>query len=558
MQYYIKRNNILSQYVQILLKLDCLQGEKVSLQLPAWRPGRYELAHYAQKIKGFKVSQEGKITPSLKETKDLFTFTAASTGICEIEYEFHANQMDAGGSWSDDEQLYLNFINFVFEVKGRENEPIKVTLDLPADFKIATALPKIDKHTFEATDFQHLVDSPLFASPTLKHDSYNVDGKTFHLWFQGEVHFDVEKLKQDFKAFTTAQMNGFGQFPAEEYHFLFQLLPYKHYHGVEHQFSTVITIGPAKDLQDKKLYDELMGVSSHELYHFWNVCRIRPKEILPYDFSKEAYISTGVVAEGVTTYMGDYYLLKSGYFSLEDYLHILQKQLDREFESFGWQSQSIADSSFDLWLDGYKAGIPDKKVSIYNRGALISLSLDLLLLDKKSSLQMVMNDMWKAYGSLEKGYLLDDYKRIIAKFLGESQTEKFFANYVTGTEDLRDVLFPQLSSIGLEVKAEPNKNKLASSYGIMHNEEGFVSKIHPQSPAAAKIMQNDRLIEINGLPYSKDVSVKVEKLELKINRYGRTLQVQIEAAKPVFYQSHKIEIREENQKRAIWSGHPNP
>ncbi|MBS9523765.1 M61 family metallopeptidase [Litoribacter alkaliphilus] len=552
MQYYIKRNNILSQFIQIRLELYCRQGEKVLLQLPAWRPGRYELAHYAQKLRGFKVFLEEKPVASSKATKDLFTFTAENSGTYSIQCDFHACQMDAGGSWSDDEQLYLNFINFVFEVKGRENEPIKVTLDLPGDFKTATALPKIDKHTFEATDFQHLVDSPLFASPTLKHDSYNVDGKTFHLWFQGEVHFDVEKLKLDFKAFTRAQMNGFGDFPAREYHFLIQLLPYKHYHGVEHQYSTVITIGPAEELGDKKLYDELMGVSSHELYHFWNVCRIRPKEILPYDFSKEAYIKTGVVAEGVTTYMGDYYLLQSGYFSLENYLEILQKQLDREFESFGWQSMSITDSSFDLWLDGYKAGIPDRKVSIYNRGALISLTLDLMLLDQQSSLQEVMNNMWQKYGDLQKGYLLEDYQQIIAGHLGEKETEQFFSKYIKGTQDIREVLFAQLGTLGLEVKAVPRANRLEAAFGIITNEEGIITKIHPHGPNTDHVMQMDRIVEINGQPFTSDISLEADRLDLKINRYGRILNIRIHASAEPLYLSHRIDISAENPKRTAW------
>jgi predicted metalloprotease with PDZ domain len=175
---------------------------------------------------------------------------------------------------------------------------------------VATALPSSSGLKFQAENFQHLVDSPLMASPTLKLETYQVNGVCFHLWFQGEVHFEMAKLLDGFKAFTLKQMEAFGDFPAEDYHFLFQLLPYKHYHGVEHQYSTVITIGPAEELKDKKLMDELFGVSSHELYHFWNVCRIRPLELLPYDFSKEAYIETGVVAEGVTTYMGEFFLLK--------------------------------------------------------------------------------------------------------------------------------------------------------------------------------------------------------------------------------------------------------
>jgi predicted metalloprotease with PDZ domain len=553
MHYFIYRKNILSQFIQIRLSINCNRGETVSLQLPAWRPGRYELANYAQKIRGFKISSGEKLVPVEKKTKDLWQFAAPQTGDYVVEYEFHANQMDAGGSWSDDEQLYLNFINFIFEAKGREKENIEIKLDLPADFRVATALPSTSELKFQAENFQHLVDSPLIASPTLRKETYHVGGTSFHLWFQGEVHFEMDELLQGFQDFTAKQIESFGEFPATDYHFLFQLLPYKHYHGVEHQYSTVITIGPAVELKDKKLMDELFGVSSHELYHFWNVCRIRPQELLPYDFSKEAYLKTGVVAEGVTTYMGDIFLLKSGYHTLEEYLKILEKQLDKEFESFGWHNQSIVDSSFDLWLDGYKAGIPDKKVSIYNRGALISLTLDLMLLDMGSSLHEVMLAMWQHFGQMEKGYLLEDYQQIIASKLGnERLTKAFFEKFVLGTEDIRPLLESQLRSVGIEVDPRPRENFFESKLGMVLNEQGVIQRIHPSSPAFEKIMLNDKILEVNGQSYDQKFLTEEATANLKLERYGRQLEVSLPVNETYYYLNYKLQPLEENEKRRKW------
>src|SRR5690606_23960414 len=107
------------------------------------------------------------------------------------------------------------------------------------------------------------------------------------------------------------------------------------------------------------------------------------------------YQKAGWIIEGITTYMGDIFLLRSGYFSLEEYLETFEKVLNRESLNFGWQNQSILESSFDLWIDGYEAGIPDKKVSIYTHGALIAFCLDAMLLDEKSSLNHVMKILWR-------------------------------------------------------------------------------------------------------------------------------------------------------------------
>ena len=553
MEYLIYRNNPLNQFVQIRLHILCKQGEEIFLQLPSWRPGRYEITNYAQKIRSFSVSKDSENIPWKKKTKDLWLFTAETLGTYTIDYEFHASQMDAGGSWSDDEQLYLNFINCCFELKGREDEAITLQLILPDDYKAVTALPCTSKNHFRANNFQHLVDSPLMASNSIKHYGYQIGGSYFHLWFQGEIHFDIYGLIEKFKLFTEKQIQAFGEFPAEDYHFLYQLLPYKHYHGVEHQFSTVITIGPADTLGQKENLDELFGVSSHELYHVWNVCRIRPKELQPYDFSKEAYIDTGVVAEGVTTYMGDIFLLKSGYFRLEEYLSNMEKQIEREFESFGWQNQSISESSWDLWLDGYKTGIPEKKVSIYNRGALISLCLDLMLIDQGSSLHEVMKTMWERFGINEKGYSLSHYKQaIIDHHNDRSEIIEFFDQYIQGRKDIFPLLKKLLASINIRIESAPHPGLLDTNWGIKTAPDGTILKIHPQCPSYKLLMQGDKISEIDKNSFGNIKQLGNRALSVKLNRFGRILHLHIPSSEQSYYQKFNLLSGENNSKRNKW------
>ncbi len=555
MEYIIYRNNPVSQFIQISLKFKCSLGEKVYLQLPSWRPGRYEITNYAQKIKGLSVKFGNHAIPFNKVNKDQWQFEALFEGQYAVNYQFHASQMDAGGSWSDDQQLYLNFINFAFELKGRENEAIEVMLDFPEDYLIATALPRLGESHFHAEDFQHLVDCPLIASHDLQHFTYKAQGIRFHLWFQGEVHFNVEEVLKHFKAFSEKQMEAFGEFPVQEYHFLFQLLPYKHYHGVEHQTSTVITFGPANALKEKSSLDELMGVSCHELYHSWNVCRIRPKELLPYDFSREAYIDTGVVAEGVTTYMGDIFLLQSGYFDLEEYLGILEKQIKREFENFGWHNQSITESSWDLWLDGYKPGIPDKKVSIYNRGALISLCLDLLLLEQDGSLHEVMRKMWEKFGKPMKGYSLTDFEKVCQSCSqNHAQISHFFEEYITGKKDIQPLLQEQLESINITWEITEQPDLWMKHWGIKVKEDGTIIKIHPQSPAYRILMVGDKILNINAVPISEAATPPPSTLKLGIDRFGREKAIQLETGDQTFYPHVQLKKGKSISKRKKWMG----
>lgn len=548
MEYLIYRTKIPSQYIDLQLTLEAAANETITLQLPSWRPGRYELANYAQKLRGLYITApSGERVALHKVSKDRWYFSAGESGKYSIQYQFHASQMDAGGSWSDDEQLYINFINLAFQVLGREEEKIIIKLDLPSNYRVATALPSSKTGKFIAEGFQHLVDSPLIASATLKHYQYQVYAHTFHLWFQGDIHFDMEELLEQFYKFTQRQIDAFGAFPAADYHFLFQLLPYPHYHGVEHQYSTVITLGPAEDLATKTSLDRLMGVSSHELYHFWNVCRIRPKELLPYDFSQEAYINTGMVAEGVTTYMGDLFLWKSGYYSDEAYFAVLETLINREFEQFGWRNQSIAESSWDLWLDGYKAGAPHRKVSIYNRGALLSLCTDLLLLEEGSSLSKVMKMMWQRFGQPDKGYSLGDFQAIITEELKDNDTVRhFFDNFIFGTTDLLPYLVTQLETVGLQLEAHKMDN-LASAYGIMVEENMRVKSVHPDSPAYEVIMIGD-IVKSEISETAADQQV----LELSVFRGARPIAVELPFSTDSYFMRYQITKNTDPEKFSAW------
>ncbi len=533
--------------------INCNAEEVISLQIPSWRPGRYEIANYAQKIKEFEVYFEGKSIPFEKKNKDLWQFQSGLAGNYEINYVFHAAQMDAGGSWSDEQQLYLNFINFIFEVLGRSEEKVILTTPMEENDLVATSLPSAGRGKWEAINFQHLVDSPLIISPFLKEYLYKVEDIKFHLWFLGELHFDPERLLKQFEAFTRKQMASFGSFPASDYHFMIQLLPFSHYHGVEHQFSTVITLGPAESLAEKQGLYKLLGVSSHELYHFWNVCRIRPKEMLPYDFSKEAYFHSGVVAEGITTYMGDLFLISSGCWDLEEYLEVLSRKITLEANQFGWQNQSIAESSFDLWLDGYKAGIPEKKVSIYNRGALIALCLDLMLIEEKSSLHAVMKTMWEVYGNLQLGYDLNDFENIVKNSSKHPQViRRFFEDYIWGKEDLLPLLTQQLDSIGITLNEAPAETLMASSLGIKINEHGAVIQIHPKAAAHKILMIGDELIHINGESFQKGFSEEGNKVNLTFKRWERILSTNLNLAESPLYKSYTLKAGTENSKRKLW------
>ena len=545
--YKISCPNPASQFLQIELGFHCQAQERISLQLPAWRAGRYQIANYAQNLRGFTVSDsKGEPIPFTKTTKDRWEFLALENTTLLVTYSYWAGKMDAGSAWVDDQQVYINLVNCCFELLGRSEEAIAVQLDLDDYPQRVLTLKQQESSTWTAENYQVLADATLLAAKNLHREAYRVGSCQFHAWFHGDIHFDSASFINQLQAFTSRMITDFGSFPEPEYQFIFQLLPYPHYHGVEHRRGTVITFGPASSLSEPEALEELLGISCHELYHAWNVCRIRPEELLPYDFSKETYTKAGLVLEGVTTYFGDLYLLKSGVFNLPTYLRHLEKIVQREAAHFGWKNASMEESSIDLWLDGYVQGVPDRKVNIYSHGALICLCLDVQLLKEGSSLAQVMNGMWENFGLPFKGYELHDFEKGIADRSAEpKKIRQFFDAFVRGREDLFPVLENCLQELGILIGTNETVNTVFNTLGIQVNAQQVIQKIHPESIAYMHLMANDLLLSLD---------LKADSLhwEVGVERQGRKLNISFAKEEEKFYPLLVLEEGSSTALRENW------
>lgn len=459
MHYHISVTDPTSHFLFITYTIPEITTDRIEIQLPAWRPGRYEIQNFAKNIQFIEaISIRGDKLPLRKITKDRWEVTTNNEKEVQIRYSYYAAIQNAGSSYVDEELWYLNFINFCFYKEGRINDEYRLTLALPETFEIACGLPSGGRHQLVAKDFYQLVDSPLLASETLQKSDYTVRGVQFHIWMHGRLKPNWKRIQRDFRRFSREQIATMGEFPEEDYHFLNLILPNAFYHGVEHHNSTMIVLGP--DDEGEGLYTDLLGVSSHELFHAWNIIRIRPVELLPYDFTKENYFETCFVAEGCTTYYGDLFLKRAGVFNDEAYVKELQVYMKRHFENNGSAAQSLAQSSFDLWLDGYEKGIPDRKVSVYHKGALVAMILDLYLRKKSDhtvSLDTVMQILWQRFGKPFIGYTIQDYQDIVEEVAGE-KLDWYWKDCIFTNEPLETRLNEALSFVGLQMTTFSNGN----------------------------------------------------------------------------------------------------
>jgi predicted metalloprotease with PDZ domain len=350
------------------------------------------------------------------------------------------------------------------------------------------------------------VDSPFIASANLQTVSYDISNSTFYLHFNGICKPNWNVFKKDFTAFITKMLEFWGDFPFNDYHFLFQVVTNKLYHGVEHQKNTVIAIGPGFNINNGDTYEDVLGVSCHELFHAWNIKFIRPIEMLPYNYSKENYARTGYVYEGFTTYYGDKLLLSSTVFNLEQYFKTLEERLTKHFHNYGRYNLSVADSSWDSWLDGYVLGAPHRKTSIYDEGNLIAFILDVKLLEatqNKKSLRHVCVLLYERFGKQHKGYSEQDIIALVNEVSGKDFS-KFFTDYVYTASDYEKPLQECFDYLGINFIKLPNPQTSEHYFGFKITDVNTVfakvNLVAPYSPAwKAGLFAGDEIISINSI-----------------------------------------------------------
>jgi predicted metalloprotease with PDZ domain len=508
MRYKISAPFPASHFIEIEMTVDNIAEDEVFFQLPSWRPGRYELGNFAKNIQRWVArNEDGETLASKKISKDCWEVSTDGAKEIHIIYNYYAAQLDAGACWLDEEQLYINPIHCCLYVPERLHEPCTLEFNLPDKFSYATSLEKVNPKIFLANDFHELVDSPVIAGSLLQHNSYTVEIHTFHIWFNGECKPDWARIINDFRRFTTEQICMMGEFPAKDFHFLVQVIPYMFYHGVEHLNSTVLALGPGTELMDEPLYIDFAGVSSHELFHVWNVKTIRPQKMMPYDYTKENYSRLGYVYEGVTTYYGDLFLARCGVYSLTQFLKELSERVQKHFDNYGRFNLSVADSSFDTWLDGYTPGVPNRKTSIYDEGCLVALMTDLMIRRRTNngkSLDDVMRILYNDFGKKKRGYTEHDYISIIENLTNESAAD-FFIDYVYGTENYEPLLADLLRHFGLEL-VQSNASKSYEQHFGFKATDTVIDKIALQSPAwKAGLAKGDEIVCVNGVKVEKNL-----------------------------------------------------
>ncbi len=561
MKYRIQTKAPQQQYLQITAEFEVNEAV-LSLQFPSWRPGRYELGNFAKNVRSFKVLNElGQPIKFEKKSKDQWQVDTKGASKVLVEYEYYSAELNAGSTFLDDKRVYVNPVNCLVYIPSRENEPCSLEIELFQELKYSGTLP-LDGNKIYAQSYHELVDSPFIFCDEVESNHYQYGGVEFKISFVGIQNVPWERVLSDFQKFTKKQFEDFGSFPVNSFHFIVIVTPYAHYHGVEHLASTIIVLGPTPDIFGA-LYDELLGISSHELYHVWNVKSIRTVDLYHYDYSKENFSRMGYLCEGITTYLGDYYLMASGIWTPEKYFKEFSQVIQKHLDNAGRFNYSLAESSWDTWLDGYVPGAPGRKVSIYNEGAIFALITDVFIRknsESKYSIASLMKRLYEDFYCQNRGVSEADFIRIVTE-LSEADYNDLFRKLVYQRISFEDELKSTLDELGLELFFSANPDPIARLLGIKTVVEQNAQKIASILPDSISdkngLMLGDRIWSLNGQVVRTDFALwlnyfKNENLVLNIDRAGRAIQIDLPKAEIEYFNLAQIRLKDSASENTVF------
>ena len=433
-------------YYSVSIDIGSLAGETVDVRMPAWRPGRYVMQNYARYVIDFSAhTVNGDALRYEKVDKDTWRVMTDGHDQVVVSYRNYANVLDAGESYLDENEAYLNPVSVLMNVKGRMEEPVALTIQQPDGWQTVSALDFDERAgAFIAEDYHELVDTPFLVSPDVEMLRFQTHGAVFDIAVQGDWDYNRDMLVDHHRAIVDAQIDIMQHVPFDRYLFLYHIVPDQAGHGVEHKNSTSIVLGPSAMMTMPAegefaggMYRAFIGVASHELFHAWNVERIRPAAMWPTDYSTEQYTTQMWIFEGITDYYADVALHRAGLTTEAGFMGGLAGTVAAFDHTPGRKVTSIAMSSFDSWSKQNDSP-PGTFYSFYTAGKAMGLVLDMEVRGRtngEKSLDDVFRYMYQRYYQHDRGVPESGFREALEEVTGTS-FKSFFDDHINGVEDV--------------------------------------------------------------------------------------------------------------------------
>jgi predicted metalloprotease with PDZ domain len=463
---------------------------QVNLVMPVWTPGSYLIREFERHVQDFAVwDAGGRALSWQKINKDTWRIETGGAHELRVTYRVYANDLSVRTNDLDDRHGYFNNAATLMYPEGQLKASSTLRVVPFNDWKVATGLPAVpDKpNTFRAENFDVLYDSPVEVS-NFKTISFEVNGVPHRVVIDGEGNYDTERIRRDVQKIVETEAAIMGEIPYHDYTFIL------HAHsradgGLEHLNSTSLIVERNSFRPDDK-YKGFLALVAHEFFHLWNVKRIRPDALGPFDYTKENYTKLLWVAEGITEYYAPVALRRAGLISESEFLERISRTIENVQNTPGRLLMSAEEASFDAWVKYYRQdeNSINSQISYYDKGQLLGLLLDLQIRKASGgakSLDDVMRYLYTEFYKKNRNYTPEDFQSVCERMAGSS-LENFFARFVRGREELD--YNAALNAVGLQLgeadQAKPPVEKLYLGADVAQDGERLtIRRVYSGSPA---------------------------------------------------------------------------
>jgi len=512
--------------VNIAIKRTTDGPQEELLVMPVWTPGSYLVREFARHVQDFTAANAaGQPLKWEKTNKDTWRVVTNGAREWHATYRVYANELSVRTSELNSSHAFWNNANLLMYLEGFLKSPSTVRVLAPDVWKVATGLPAVPglKNTFRAENFDVLYDSPFEAS-NFKTLVFNVKGVPHRIVIDGEGNYDPERMRRDVQKIVETQVELMGgEVPYRDYTFILHLRSDAG-GGLEHLNSTALgyprfgfrirsgeratSAAPNASQTPERDYRGFLSLVSHEFFHLWNVKRIRPDALGPFDYTQENYTKVLWVAEGITDYYADLVLRRAGLITESEFLAATARSMQSLQNTPGRLEQSVEESSFDAWIKYYRQdeNSINSQISYYDKGALLGLLLDLEIRKRASgakSLDDVMRYLYAEFFKKNRNYGPVDFQKACELMAGSS-LEEFFNKYVRGKEELD--YNAALEAAGLRLDTSAGAGGVFFGADVVQEDDRLmVRRVYAGSPAYEQgLNAGDQIVALDNMRVKRD------------------------------------------------------
>ena len=514
-----------THYVEVTALVPTDSRPQVELMMAVWTPGSYLVREYARHVEAVTVAaQDGRALQVDKFDKNRWRVATGGALSVEVRYRVYAREMSVRTNWVETDFAMLNGAPTFMTLADGLARPHEVVIQPARGWRTSlTGLAEMSggSHRYRAPDFDTLVDSPIVIGNPAVYE-FTVDDKKHFLVNVGEAGvFDGARAAKDLETVVGEHRRMWGTLPYDKYVFLNLLTSVTEGgSGLEHRNSTLL-MANRWTTRTRRSYLAWLGLASHEFFHAWNVKRLHPVELGPFNYEKEVLTRSLWVVEGVTDYYAELALHRAGLSTREEYVEALSNHIEELQTTPGRLVQSVEQASFDAWIKYYRPdeNSPNASVSYYTKGAVLGFLLDARIraaTNGAKSLDDVMRVAFEKFSG-SRGFTPADLRAVVEQ-VGGLNLASFWDGAVEGTAELD--YGEALETFGLRfrpVEAPRGDCPGRAWLGMSTRSDAgrlVVTQVRRGTPAsAAGLNVGDEILAMNGF------RVRADQLTARLDQY---------------------------------------